>query len=129
MKRALANSVTSVDQFPRRHELGHGSLVAAMPLNDQSWECPKQLFKPVTYTISSIPVVSAATSARPFYRGKGRADVAALTTGIDRRVYVTLIRKAGLAAAFPLRQCQAFMPNAFIICPAISTVDFCMPVQ
>ena len=35
MKRALANSVTSVDQFPRRHELGHDSLVAAMPLNDR----------------------------------------------------------------------------------------------
>ena len=36
----------------------------------------------------AIPVVSAATSARPFPLQKGRADVAALTTGIDRRVYL-----------------------------------------
>lgn len=54
MKRALANSVISVDQFPRRHELGHGSLVAAMPLNGQCWECPKQLFKLVTQRQNSI---------------------------------------------------------------------------
>ena len=56
------------------------------------------------YTISSIPVVSEATFARPYFPltakipklplQKGRAHMTALTTGIDEMVYCSLREQA-----------------------------------
>ena len=58
--------------------------------------CSQAIRLRYNYTISSIPVVSAATFARPYFPltakipklplQKGRAHVAVLTTGIDEMV-------------------------------------------